>query len=150
MRTHAVTDKLPHDRIPTRLNITLNSVTYITDSAARTRRVYSLVKAFARCVHQPLRFRRYIPAGESGGVIAVIPVELGAEVDTYYIAGAQLALFGRYAVNYLVVYRYTGSSGVALVIFKVGLAAAASDVFLRQTVDLSRCYSGLYRFAGYL
>ena len=101
MCTHAVTDKLPHDRIPTRLNITLNSVTYITDSAARTRRAYSFVKAFARCVHQPLRFRRYISAGESGGVIAVIPVELGAEVDTYYIAGAQLALFGHTHIQHM-------------------------------------------------
>ena len=63
----------------------------------------------------------------------MIPVELGAEVDTYYIAGAQLALFGRYAVNYLVVNRYTGSSGVALVIFKVGLAAAASARSTRST-----------------
>ena len=63
--------------------------------------------------------RVFMTHGHIYGVKRDLTALAGAAKD----AGAQLALFGRYAVNYLVVYRYTGSSGIALVIFKVGLAA---------------------------
>ena len=86
--TYAVTGILSHDAVASVLAIALHRVAYITESAASDSRFDALIQALFCGVAQPLRFVGNLSGSESSGIIAVVAVNFGAEVNTDYVAVA--------------------------------------------------------------
>ena len=147
VRAYSVADELPYHRVTTHLDIPLYRRADIADPIAGHRRPNALVQAFPGGVKQRLRLGRNIPAGEGGGVIAVVTVKKRAHVHADDVAGVYHA-FARYAVDDLVIDRNTGAGRKAAIPEERGLRPRRLDVLADAAVDFPGGDTGLHRLTG--
>ena len=134
--TYAVTGILSHDAVASVLAIALHRVAYITESAASDSRFDALIQALFCGVAQPLRFVGNLSGSESSGIIAVVAVNFGAEVNADYVALTDNTLFARNTVNDLIIYGNACGGRESVQMQEIRLSAMFLYILIRDVVNL--------------
>ena len=134
----AVTDELPHDRKPERLDVPLDRVADVRDPGPRPHALDGLVERLLGDAQQRGRLFRHVADRQRDRAVAEVSVERRADIDRDDVAFLEHAPAGWDPVDHLVVDRRADRRRISMVSLERRRGAGPRDARLRHLVELRR------------